>query len=324
VADARERSSPSEPPAHGHGQVAFLVNPASDNGRTRRLWPEIAHRAAEAGLAGEAYLSERPGQLAELAQRATQDGARLLVAVGGDGTVNEVVTGLMRLGRGAAELPELAVLPRGTGRDFARTFRIPAKLDGAIEVARAGRPRAIDVGKVAFRGWDGAPRSGYFANVAGAGMSGAVARRANSSSKALGGKASFLVATLAVFARWKVSHVELTVDGTRREGLMYEVVVANCRFLAGGMKMTPEAEPDDGLFDVLVIGDITRTDLALNLPKVYRGRHLPHRKLELLRGRVVSVDGATPLPVQLDGEQPGTTPARFALLPAALRVRAPA
>jgi diacylglycerol kinase family enzyme len=181
----------------------------------------------------------------------------------------------------------------------------------------------IDVGRVVLKAWDGTNLVAWFANVAGAGMSGAVARRANASSKALGGKASFLAATVAVFARWKVSEVELQVDDERRSGRIYEVVVANCKYLAGGMKMTPEAEPDDGLLDVLVIGDITRTDLALNLPRVYRGKHLPHPKLEPLRGRSVTVTAATPLPVQLDGEQPGTTPARFEIVPGAIRLRVP-
>src|SRR4029079_15520099 len=133
--------------------------------------------------------------------------------------------------------------------------------------------------------------------------SGAVAQRANTTSKALGGKASFLAATLSVFAGWKASTISVEVDDERRDRLMYDVLVANCRYLGGGMKMTPEAMTDDGLFDVLMIGDITRTDLALTLPKIYRGTHLPHPKAELLRGRVVTVDGETPVPVELDGEQ---------------------
>jgi diacylglycerol kinase family enzyme len=154
-------------------------------------------------------------------------------------------------------------------------------------------------------------------------MSGAVAQRANTTSKALGGKMSFLAATLAVFARWKAGQVVVTVDDERREGLMYDVLVANCRYLAGGMKMTPDARPDDGLFDILMIGDISRTDLALTLPKVYRGTHLPHPKAELLRGKVVTVEADAPLPVELDGEQPGTTPVRFEIVPGALRLRVP-
>ncbi len=300
--------------------VVFVVNPASANGSTRRRWPEIAHRAAELGLAGETLLSERRGHAAELARRAAEEGARLVVAVGGDGTVNEVVNGLLAA---ESEPPELAVIARGTGTDFVRHFRIPTRLEGAVEVALSGTVRAIDAGRITYRAWSGEDVSAYFANSASAGMSGAVAQRANSSSKALGGKASFLYATLAVFARWHASEMEVEVDDERRSGLMYDAIVANCRYLGGGMAMTPDAVPDDGLLDVLLIGDITRRDLALTLPKVYRGTHLPHPKAEALRGRRVVVRAETPLPVELDGEQPGTTPAFFEVVPAALRLRAP-
>lgn len=302
------------------GPVVFVVNPASANGSTRRRWPEIAHRAAELGLSGESLLSERRGHAAELARRAAEGGAGLVVAVGGDGTVNEVVNGLLAAD-GAR--PELAVIPRGTGTDFVHHFRIPTKLDEAVRAARDGAARPLDAGHVSFRGWGGEEASAYFANAASAGMSGAVAQRANSSSKALGGKASFLYATLAVFARWHASEMEVEVDDERRSGLMYDAIVANCRYLGGGMAMLPEAVPDDGLLDVLLIGDITRRDLALTLPKVYRGTHLPHPKAEALRGRRMTVRSDTPLPVQLDGEQPGTTPATFEVVPEALRLRVP-
>jgi diacylglycerol kinase family enzyme len=104
---------------------------------------------------------------------------------------------------------------------------------------------------------------------------------------------------------------------------MYDVIVANGRYLGGGMKMTPDAEPDDSVFDVLLIGDVSKTDLVLTLPKIYRGTHLPHPKAELLRGAKVTIETAVPLPVQLDGEQPGTTPATFEVVPKALRLRVP-
>ncbi len=300
----------------------FLVNPASANGSTRRRWPEIAHRAAEAGLVGETLFSERPGQIAELAVQAADDGATLVVAVGGDGTVNEAVSGLLRVE--PARRPELAVIPRGTGTDFVRTFRIRTRVDEAIRTARSGRVREIDVGRADYTRWDGTRGEAWFANVASAGMSGAVAKRANGSSKALGGKASFLWATLAVFAGWTNSEVRVDVDGERREGTMLDVIVANCRFLGGGMKMTPEADPADGLFDVLTIGDITKTDLVVTLPKIYRGTHLPHPKAELLRGKRVTIDAPAPLPIELDGEQPGTTPVTFEVVPKAIRLRVPA
>jgi diacylglycerol kinase (ATP) len=302
--------------------VVFVVNPASANGSTRRRWPEIAHRAAELGLAGPALLSESPGHAADLAEKAAKDGARIVVAVGGDGTVNEAVNGLMRA---SPELrPELATIPRGTGRDFARSFRIPRDVEGALAVVRDGVTRHVDVGRATFLGWDGRPAEAYFANFAGAGISGAVAARANTSSKALGGKASFFWATTAVFMRWRNSEYEVDVDGARRSGLMLEVIAAIGDQLAGGMRLAPEADPADGLFDVVLIGDATKADFVKTLPKIYRGTYLPHPRAEVVRARRIDIRTAVPQPIALDGEQPGTTPAGFEIVPQALRLRAPA
>jgi YegS/Rv2252/BmrU family lipid kinase len=233
--------------------------------------------------------------------------------------VNEVASGIAGLGG-----VELAVIPRGTGVDFVRTYAIPNNLDAAIEVAARGATREVDAGRVAYRAWSGEAAEGWFVNAAGVGMSGAVAKRTNESSKALGGKVSYLWSTLAVFARWRNTEVRVSVDEEIRGGRMHEVIVANGRYLGGGMMLCPDAEPDDGLFDVLLIGDITKADLVRTLPKIYRGTHLPHPKAELLRGTSVSVDSEAPLPVQLDGEQPGTTPVRFELVARALRLRVPA
>ncbi|HKA26899.1 MAG TPA: diacylglycerol kinase family protein [Gaiellaceae bacterium] len=298
--------------------TVFLVNPASDNGATGRRWPQIANRAAAIGLSGDALLSERPGHLTELAKEAADEGAELLVAVGGDGTVHEVVNGIAdRAG------VELAVVPRGTGRDFVRTYAIPRKLDDALRTARDGHAREIDLGIARFRSWQGETDESYFANVASAGMSGAIAKRANETSKALGGKASYAWATLTVFSRWRTAELTVSVGAETRRARMHDVIVANGRYLAGGMKICPDAEPDDGVFDVLLIGNLTKGDLLLTLPKTYRGSHLPHPKAELLRGSTVEIDANEPLPVELDGEQPGTTPVRFEVVPHALRLRVP-
>jgi len=257
--------------------------------------------------------------LRELARSAVADCAELLVAVGGDGTVNEVANGLV-----GAERAELAVIPRGTGGDFVRTFGIPSKLEDAVRIALGEKTRTIDLGRAGYRAWSGEPGESYFANIASAGMSGAVAKRTNEATRApLGGKAAYLWSTVAVFAGLKNTEVQVNVDGELRSGPMFDVIVANCRYLAGGMKIAPDAEPDDGLFDVLLIGDISKLDLALTMPKIYRGTHLPHPKAELLRGASVVVEADTPLPVELDGEQPGTTPVRFDVVPRALRLRVP-
>jgi diacylglycerol kinase (ATP) len=233
--------------------------------------------------------------------------------------VNEVANGIA-----GVDGVEIAVVPRGTGWDFVRTHGIPRNVDGAVGVALGGRTRTVDLGHVTFRTWDGAESESIFANIASAGMSGAIAQRANETTKALGGKASYLWATLAVFSRWRNNEVRVDVGAESRVGRMHDVVVALGRYFGGGMKILPDAEPDDGLFDVLLIGDLTKRDLMLTLPKTYRGTHLPHPKADVLRGASVTVDAEEPLPIELDGEQPGTTPARFEVVPGALRVRVPA
>jgi YegS/Rv2252/BmrU family lipid kinase len=300
-------------------RTVFLVNPASDNGRTGSCWAELAHRAATVGLEGEARFSERPFHLAELARAAADDGAELLVAVGGDGTVNEVVNGIMAAARG----PELAVLPIGTGMDFVRTYGIPRKVERAARVALEGDVRTIDVGRARFRTWAGDEEARHFANVASVGMSAAVAQRANGMSKAFGGRVTFYYALVRTFLEWRNGPISLDVDGERREARMHDVVVANGQWHGGAMWLAPQAEPDDGLFDVLAIGDITKADFIRSSHRIYRGTHLTHPKIELLRGARVVVDAPEHLPIELDGEQVGTTPVVFEVLPRALRLRVP-
>jgi len=262
-------------------------------------------------------MSERPGHLIELAREAADGGAGLVVAVGGDGTLNEVVNGV------AGRDVELATLPLGTGMDFVRTYGVPTKLDDAVRVALHGRPRTIDAGRVRFRAADGAEAERWFANVGSVGMSGAVARRANGMSKALGGRVTFFYALTRVFLEWQNTEVRVQLDGAERRGRMHDVVVANGVWHGGGMKLAPDAAPDDGLFDVVLIGDVSKADFLTTAPRIYRGGHVTHAKVEVLRSAHVRVDADEHLPIELDGEQLGTTPAAFELVPNALRVRVP-
>ncbi|MBA3718010.1 MAG: diacylglycerol kinase family lipid kinase [Actinobacteria bacterium] len=243
-----------------------------------------------------------------------------LAVVGGDGTAYEVVNGV--LGAGGGEV-ELAVLPRGTGRDFARSLGLPKRFDDAVQVALTGRIQTIDAGKATFHNGEAHSDEAWFANFAGAGISGAIARDANASSKALGGRASFLVSTVKVFAGWKSARVAMRVDEESRSGQMFEIVAMNGPYAGGGMRIAPDAVMADGLLDCVIFGDVTKLDFLTTFRKIYSGRHLSHPKIELLRGSSVTVEADPPLPVVLDGEQPGTTPARFEIVPRALRVRVP-
>jgi len=296
--------------------AVFLVNPASANGATGRRWPKLERRAQELGLTGETLLSERPGHLTELAREAARD-EHLLVVVGGDGTLNEVVNGVA--GTGA----EIAVLAAGTGQDFGRTYGIPTRFDDAVRVAIAGTPRTIDIGRVTYRTPDGGEGLRFFVNVGSAGMSGAVARRANSMSKALGGRATFYYALVREFLAWQNTEVTVQFDNTERHGRMHDVIVANGKWHGGGMKLAPDARSDDGLFDTVLIGDVTKLDFVTTSPKLYGGGHVRHPRIEVVRSATVAIAAAEHLPLELDGEPDGTTPARFEIVRGGLRVRVP-
>ena len=184
-----------------------------------------------------------------------------------------------------------------------------------------GGTRTIDLGRVELE--DGASR--LFANVGSAGMSGAVARRANSMTKRFGGRATFFYALTREFVAWQNTHVVVELaDGVRREGPMHDVIVANGNWHGGGMKLAPDARQDDGAFDVVTIGDVNKLDFLTTAPKLYSGRYLSHPKVELLRSSSVAISAAEPLPLEVDGEPIGATPARFEVVPSALRLRVPA
>jgi YegS/Rv2252/BmrU family lipid kinase len=227
----------------------------------------------------------------------------------------------MRAGASA----EVATIPLGTGMDFGRTYGIPSKFDDAVRTIVTGTARTIDVGRVSYRTWDGHDAERYVANVGSVGMSAAVAQRANGMSKALGGKATFFYALVRVFLEWQNTIVRVELEGGEtREARMHDVIVANGRWHGGAMKLAPDAEPDDGLFDVVLIGDINKRDFVTTSPKIYKGTYLAHPKVDLVRAKSLTVDAPERLPIELDGEQVGTTPARFEIVPAALRVRVPA
>ncbi len=215
--------------------------------------------------------------------------------------------------------PELAVVPLGPGMDFVRTYGIASRFDDAVRVAAGTSTRTIDVGRV-----EHARGVRWFANIGSVGMSAAVAQRANGMSKALGGRATFFYALTRVFLEWQNTPVTVQLDdGTQREGRMHDVIVANGQWHGGAMWLAPDAQPDDGIFDVVLIGDVNKRDFVTTAPKIYRGTYLAHPKVELLHSRTVFVDAPERLPIELDGEQVGTTPARFEVVPRALRLRVP-
>ncbi len=300
-----------------------IVNPAARNGAVGRRWETLASQLSALGIDAETAHTQRPGHASELVRDGLRDGPRLVVAVGGDGTVNEVVNGFFDGGRPIAPESELAVVPIGTGRDGVRTYGISGKPERAIALLADGATRTIDLGRATYTAHAGGEESRIFLNIASCGLSGAVAERANRTSKRLGGTPAFLWATIATFAGWKNVPFRITIDGEQRELVANNTIVANGRYFGGGMHIAPDARTDDGLLDAIVFGDVGRVDLALNMHRLYRGTILRHPKASHRLARSVLVEPERALPIEIDGEQPGVTPVRFEVLPAALRLRVP-
>lgn len=303
--------------------VAVIVNPHSANGSTGRSWPALGRLFAEAGL--DFRWEYTPGPLAatDLTRQALRAGYGTILSVGGDGTLNEVVNGFF--GEDGTPLnPEacLGVIPRGTGCDFARTAGIPRNELAALRRVMAAPPHRVDVGRVRFRGLDGHLAQRFFLNVADAGLGGETVRRVNGGSKALGGPVSFLAGALASLVLYRNKDVAVCVDGRELPRSRVSIVaVANGQYFGGGMRIAPGARLDSGVFEVIVVGDVSRPDLVWNLPRVYRGSHLTHPKVARLVGRQIVLKSAETVCLDVDGEQPGFLDAEFSILPGALRLR---
>jgi YegS/Rv2252/BmrU family lipid kinase len=296
-----------------------IVNPASDNGSTARFWPKAEAALRAAGLHFDWVPTEGPLHATALARRAAEQGYARVMYVGGDGTANEVSNGL--LAAPAIARPVLTALPRGTGGDLPRVLGLKPGVDAAIERLARSESRLIDTVASTFIGLDGTETHRYFINVADAGLGGVVAERVNRGGKALGGTIAFLWAIIAGF--WEFANVPMTitVDGTvRHEGPVATAIVANGRFFGGGVKVAPFAQIDDGLLDLMIVGDISKRDLLWNIPGMYNGRYVEHPKVTAMTGREILIEGPEPILLDLDGEHPGRGPFHVWVEPESLTV----
>jgi YegS/Rv2252/BmrU family lipid kinase len=297
------------------------VNPTSQGGATRRRWPavEAKLRAALGALEVEFTRGHRDAE--RLAREGVRAGVELVIVAGGDGTTSEVVEGL--LGAGLGGYAELALLPLGTGGDFARGLGMRAGgVDAAIERIAHGKARRIDAGLATFRGRDGREVRTHWLNIASLGISGLVTELVNRTPKRLGGRVSFLLGTLRAIARWEAAPVAVRVDGVLvHQGPLHLAAVANGSCFGGGMRVAPDARPDDGLADVVLIRGASKARLLRKLPLVYRGRHLGLAEVSSFRGRRVEASSEREVWVEIDGDPLGRLPASFELVPGAIALR---
>jgi len=305
--------------------VMVICNPASRGGRTGRGWPEVAAGLRAGGLDFDFAMTTCAGEATELARAAVAEGRPLVVAAGGDGTVNEVANGLLGAEAPDRASPRLGVLPTGTGGDFRRTFGLPSEAREAAGVLKAGRSRRIDAGRVSCVAPDGGRCVRYFVNIASAGIGAEVMAHVSRGRRVVNGEITIQLASVAALLRWRNKPVVVLIDGSRHQLVAQQVVVANCQYFGGGMRVAPRALPDDGLLDVVIVGDVSLTENARRMRKFRDGTYLDENnpKVTFARARRVEVSSAQVVRVEADGELPGAVPATFEVLPGALELVVP-
>lgn len=298
------------------GPLTVIANPAAGRGRVRAQLGDIEVALRSRGLEPTVRVTSGPGDATRLAREARATGVRFVAAVGGDGTVHEVVNGLAETD---GPTPVLGVIAAGSGSDLIRTFGLPSDAAEAADRLSGDATAPLDLLRVTYATGAG-HATRYCANIAEVGFGAANVRRAMTLPRALGGQRYFVAFWLALPGH-AVGNVRLSVDRTvAYEGRAVNVVIANCRYFGSGMHISPRSRPDDGMAEVLTFTG-PKSDSFTLVGRFYKGTHLPHPNVREARGAVIEVDADRPQPVEADGEWLGTTPARFEVVPSALLLK---
>lgn len=308
----------------------LIVNPKSASGSTREKWSGIAADLRTHFGPFNVSFTKGPGDGIEVARNASKNGRNLIIACGGDGTINEVANGILRSG----EDVEMGVLPSGTGGDFRRTLGMPTEMREAARALRNGVTKTIDVGKVTYTDFDGNSAERFFLNVTSFGLAASIIERVKGSSSlnwlpldTVRGRASFALSTLQEVVGLGPEIVRIRIDGGEERSLQtVNFCVANARYFGGGMMIAPEAKLDDGFLDVISIGDIKTAKVILNAYTLYRGTHLDLAEVKDTLAKRIEArpqNERDEIHIEIDGELPGKLPAVYEVVPKALRVRVP-
>jgi YegS/Rv2252/BmrU family lipid kinase len=305
--------------------VRLVVNPRAGSGSAARQLPEIQRQLRRVGVSFDVAQTSAPGEGALLAAAARRDDVECVAVVGGDGTLNEVCQAYVDASGNVVPGPDLALIPCGTGGDFRKSFGLENDIELAVQRLSTAAPREVDLGVLRLTRSGESARAWAFVNVASFGIGGLTDKIVNSSPKWLGGKATFFVGALRAMAVYRNAPITLRVDGrTVYEGPIFNVALANGKYFGGGMLIAPEADSGDGLFDVVVMGDLSRAESIGLSRKIYAGTHLAAAKVLHTRGAVVEahpLGGSTDVLIDMDGETPGALPLVASVARRALRFR---
>jgi YegS/Rv2252/BmrU family lipid kinase len=304
-------------------KTQVIVNPESNRGRTRHRWKEIKEAIRSQIREFRYEFTEKPLQAIEISRDAVKSGHELIIGVGGDGTMNEIANGFFEDRKIINPASTLGIVPSGTGCDLTKSLKIPPKLKDALQVITEAPSATMDVGQVTFRGHGGEENERFFLNVADFGVGGEVVKRVNQ--RRLERKASSYVRCLvSAMVHYKSRKIAIRVDGHELpEGEYLIGAIANGQIFGKGMKVAPQARLDDGLFDLVLVKGMKFFEFCRHGWRVFLGTHLSHPKISLIRGRTIEALGleAGDVLLELDGEQLGTLPAKFEVLPRSLLIK---
>jgi YegS/Rv2252/BmrU family lipid kinase len=304
----------------------LVVNPAAGGGRCGRSFPAVREVVERRIGPVDVAATERPGHAIELSRSAANAGRARIVAVGGDGTLNEVVNGVLASDR-SAEVG-VGLVGQGTGGDFRRTLGIAHRLDAYVEALASGRERSLDVGAAQFHGHDGAPQRRWFLNILSVGMSGLVDRFVADSPRFLGGKAAYYLASVRALARCERARLayRVSLGGSARAAEIdsYLLAICNGGYFGGGMNIAPMAGPDDGRFEVVSIDSPSKLAFPAYTRKIYSGGHLrlpgvTHFACDRIRIDLVTERAREAFLLDVDGEPLGGLPLEVEVVSKALR-----
>jgi len=305
--------------------LRVILNPTAGSGGAARKRAAIVHALTRQGVAPEVRETEGPGDAGRLIRDARRDGVECAVLVGGDGTLNDAVQGFLEPDGTVASGPALGLVPSGTGGDFRRTFGLSDSIEEAAERVLGAPPRPLDLGLLSVTSHYGQSVRRAFLNITSFGIGGLTDRIVNSTPKWMGGKAAFFLGTLRAMLVYKNAPVRVRVDGkVCFEAPIFNVALANGRYFGGGMMIAPDADPSDGLLDVIALQDLSKAESVALSQHIYKGTHLDRRGVMVARGKVVEAEplaAGTEVLVDMDGETPGRLPLRAELAPGALRLR---
>ena len=311
--DAVSASGPS--PVFWH----IIVNPAAHGGALARDWPKIEQVLQALGFSYNVQFTEYRGHASRLVENALLNGGRHLLGIGGDGTNHEIVNGIFTQNFAPTQEITYALLPYGTGNDWARQYGIPA--DPMLRLKRLLTLETLlqDIGLVHFMR-DGKAASRYFVNVAGMAYDAFIGKKLQE--KPVSNKTQYLLAVAQYLWQYKLTKACITYDGQTVEDFFYTINIGLCRYSGGGMQLVPQAIPDDGLFALSFAREISKLEVMLQTPRFYNGSLLKHPKVTGTQARSIEVShvGDTPTLLEADGEFLGETPVSFEILEKALRV----